>query len=90
MEARMERIGVRELKEHASEIVRRVREQRNAYEITYRGRTVARLVPVSDSPQSADRESYWAELDRVAAEIGSRWPHALTAADAVREQRRDP
>ncbi len=47
----MERIGVRELKEHASEIMRRVRDQRDMYEITYRGRAIARLVPITEQYQ---------------------------------------
>jgi prevent-host-death family protein len=89
MERPVQQIGVRELKEHASAIVRRVREQHDSYEITYRGQAVARLVPVSRSEGAASADRFWAELDRVAAEIGSRWPEGVTAAEAVREQRRE-
>jgi len=85
----MEHIGVRELKERTSEIVRRVREHHDMYEITYRGRAVARLVPVTEPAAPGNPAGYWAELDRVAAEIGKRWPEGVTAVEAVREQRRD-
>ena len=40
-----EEIGVRELKQRASEILRRVREDGASYAITYRGKVVARLEP---------------------------------------------
>jgi prevent-host-death family protein len=85
----VERIGVRELKERTSEIVRRVREQHNMYEITYRGRAVARLVPVAEPATAQSPEAFWAEVDRVAAEIGERWPEGVTAVEAVKEQRRE-
>ena len=85
----MERIGVRELKERTSEILRRVREQQDMYEITFRGRAVARLVPVTEPAAETVPDAFWAELDRVAAEIGARWPPAATAVEAVDEQRRE-
>jgi len=85
----MERIGVRELKEHTSDILRRVREEHRMYEITFRGRAVARLVPVVEPEVTADPAAFWEELDRVAQEIGMRWPNGMTAVEAVREQRRE-
>lgn len=42
----MERIGVRELRQHASRYLHRV-EQGETVEVTQRGRPVARLVPVA-------------------------------------------
>lgn len=89
MEVAVERIGVRELKEHASEIMRRVRDQRDMYEITYRGRAIARLVPITEPGTALRPELFWTELDRVAAEIGTRWPEGATAGEAVSEQRRE-
>lgn len=41
----MERIGIRELRQHASRWVRRVAEG-ESFEVTDRGRAVARLLPV--------------------------------------------
>ena len=85
----MRSIGVRELKEHTSQVVRRVRELGEEVEVTYRGRVVARLVP-ADRPRTTAGESadVWADLDRLADEITTRWPAGVSAADAVREERR--
>ena len=82
-------VGVRELKEQTSQILRRVREQREAIEITHRGRAVARLIPVGETRPAPQDSTVWADLDELAAEIGRRWPDGISAADAVREGRRD-
>lgn len=83
----MEEIGVRELKEKASEVIRRVREDKQSYTVTYRGRVVARLVP-ADSAEEEDFEEIWADMDRLAEEIGKKWPKGLSPEEAVSEQRR--
>jgi prevent-host-death family protein len=86
----METIGVRELKARASEIVRRVRDQRETIGVTVRGRVVARIVPVERQPPSPEELSaVWASIDEIAAEIGAHWPPDVTAVDAVREGRRE-
>jgi len=84
----MAEIGVRELKERTSEIIRRVRENNEAFDITYRGRVIAWLVPVAGSPRKEDWRAVWAEMDRTAEEIGKHWPAGVSAAEAVSEQRR--
>jgi len=84
----MRSVGVRELKAQASGIVRRVRERGETVEVTYRGRVVARLVPVEQPPEDADQSSVWTDLDQLAAEIGALWPSDVTAAEAVSEGRR--
>ena len=48
----MERIGVRELRQHASVYLARV-ESGETLEVTDRGRPVAMLVPVKDDPWQA-------------------------------------
>ncbi len=86
----MEEIGVRELKENASEVLRRVREEKAKYRITYRGRVVAELAPTSDDDREHDNwERIWAEMDETATQISKKWPKGVSAVDAVREQRRD-
>ena len=86
----MEEIGVRELKENTSEVLRRVREIGETYTITYRGRAVAHIVPAdTEMEDRADWEKIWAEMDETAAEITKKWPKGVTAVDAVREQRRE-
>ena len=79
----MREVGIRELKEQSSAILRRVREEKETITITYRGRPVARLVPVEDA------DVLWSELDQLALEIGSYWPKEISAAEAVKEQRRE-
>jgi prevent-host-death family protein len=86
----MRSVGVRELKERTSEILRRVRDQGEEVEITHHGRPVARLVPVTRArPSNEDLEAVWSELDRLAEEISAKWPDGISAVDAVREERRD-
>ena len=42
----MRQVGLRELRDRASKILREVREQKSEYVITHRGRPVALLIPV--------------------------------------------
>lgn len=87
----MRTIGVRELKARASRILRDLQQRGQEVEITHRGRVVARLVPVTDrrDQNSAAAARAWSSLDRVAREIGARWPRGRSAAAAVREIRRE-
>ena len=85
----MTEIGVRQLKQQVSDILRRVREKREVITITYRGRAVARLVPVEDAEgKQAESEAVWVEMDRLAQEVGAYWPKGQSALEAVQEQRR--
>lgn len=45
----MKQIGIRELNQHASRVIDRVRNG-EVIEVTYRGKPVARVVPLTDSP----------------------------------------
>jgi len=84
----MRAIGVRELKEHASQVLRRVRERGEEIAVTHHGRVVARLVPVPrERRQPRASAAAWASLDQVAREIGARWPKGRSAAKAVRDGR---
>ena len=86
----MRSVGVRELRERTSEIIRWVRDEGQEVEVTYYGRAVARLVPVPPGlPDETERASVWADLDQLAAEIGARWPEGITAVEAVAEGRRE-
>ena len=87
-------VGVRELKTHASEIVRNVRERRARYTITYRGEAVGVLIPLEQpraepaigGPDSG--ESAWDELVRLGQEIGRGWRSPLTSTELLSEMRR--
>lgn len=87
LEVNMQTVGIRELKQHASELVRRVREEGSEIQITYRGEVVALLIPVIRSTPQEEAQA-WAEIDSLAAEIGVRWPVGVSAAEAVAENRR--
>jgi len=80
-------VGVRELKQRTSELIRLVREQGKEVRITYRGEVVALLIPVAQTT-SQDEVEAWADLDHLAAEIGALWPSDVSAAEAVAEIRR--
>ena len=50
----MPEIGIRQLKNEASEILRAVREDKTEYVITYRGQPIAVLRPVEQAAAGAD------------------------------------
>lgn len=79
-------VGVRELKQQASELVRLVRETGSEVQVTYHGEVVALLIPVK--PVVVDTENAWLKLDHLAAEINARWPQGVSAVNAVSEGRR--
>lgn len=80
-------VGIRELKQNASRIVRRVRETGEETAVTVRGEVVAVLAPVAPVVRRPSRSAF-VTLDRLAREIGRAWPKGVSAAAAVREQRR--
>ncbi len=81
-------VGVRELKQQASELIRLVRETGSEVQVTHRGKVVALLIPVAPSKIKSTENRSWANLDTLAAEIGARWPKGVSAAQAVSESRR--
>jgi prevent-host-death family protein len=86
----MRSVGIRELRERTSEIIRWVRDEGQEIEVTYYGRVVARLVPAAPTlPDRDELSPVWTDLDQLAAEIGARWPADATAVEAVAEGRRD-
>jgi prevent-host-death family protein len=87
----MPETGIRELKTRASEFVRRVRERKVRYIITYRGRPVAILGPVEGTPimqAGASDASAWQDLERLGKTIGKGWRSRKTSADLLSETRR--
>ena len=85
----MKSVGVRELKDQTNRILRRVRERGEEIQVTYRGHAIARLIPASRRPRGGPASAaVWSDLDRLAVEIGARWPRGRSAVEAVREGRR--
>lgn len=92
-------VGIRELKNEVSEVIRAVREQQAKYVVTFRGRPVAVILPVDSSlerldlgrtltTQDDDNEAYWAELEALRAEITAKWQSEKSGVELVAEQRR--
>lgn len=81
-------VGIRELKQQASELIRTVRETGAQVQVTYHGKVVALLVPVAPAANPDAEKHAWDDLDSLAAEIGARWPKDVSAAQAVTEARR--
>ena len=90
----MPEVGVRELKAHASEIIREVREQRARYVITYRGRPVGVLLPLDEADTALPRmdeatgAQAWEALTHLGEEIGREWRSPLTSSELLSEMRR--
>jgi len=83
-------VGVRELKQQTSKILRRVREDGETIGITYHGETIARLVPVTPpEPSNEKMAAILADLEDLSAEISAKWPEGVSALDAVNDIRRE-
>ncbi|MFN8490588.1 MAG: type II toxin-antitoxin system prevent-host-death family antitoxin [Caldilineaceae bacterium] len=94
----MHEVGVRELKNEATEILREVREHGIEYIVTYHGKPVALLVPFTEeranlrpkrsAPSLAELEALWAEWDALAEEIDENWQSELSAVEQLSRDRR--
>ncbi|MBU0495053.1 MAG: type II toxin-antitoxin system Phd/YefM family antitoxin [Chloroflexi bacterium] len=92
----MSLIGVRELRNQISDVIRRVRQERAEYVITYQGRPVAMILPLD--VEQAEREMVqagkkavlgnWERYERLADEIRRAWPVDLATQDVVDAIRR--
>lgn len=86
----MQAIGIRELKERASEILRRVREEGATFDVTYRGRVVARLAPAQQTKDEiAESLLLLDELEQIGVEISEHLEGPVDAVEIVRDVRRD-
>lgn len=86
-------VGVRKLKNEATQIMRDVREMGAEYVITVSGEPVAKIVPVERKETAEAREErireHLREVDRLAKLVSAAWKSPLSAAEAVAEQRRE-
>ena len=92
----MSLIGVRELREQTSEVIRRVRQDRAEYVVTYQGRPVAIILPLDAG--RAEREMVqaskkavldsWERYERLAEELRRVWPADLLTQDVIGSIRR--
>jgi prevent-host-death family protein len=89
----MQSIGVREFRKDASRVFRYVRLKRKDVIVTYRGKPIARIVPLDDAGRASrpaqPAGGLWSEMDALAAEVTAAWNGTMSGADAVSEGRRD-
>jgi prevent-host-death family protein len=85
----MSDIGVRELKIHASEIIRKVKEKRMRYVVTHRGRPVATINPVEEIPLDSEHQaSAWDELVSLGQQISQNWQSKQSSTEILSNMRR--
>jgi prevent-host-death family protein len=85
----MPEIGIRELKNQASEIVRAVREERVEYVITHRGKPVAMIVPFEEAPEGEQLApgQWWQRIREIGRLMEEETPDAKSALQQLREDR---
>lgn len=89
-------IGVRELREEATRILQRVREEKAEYIITYQGRPIALLLPLDPDRVEAmmveagkhTLAGGWTAYARLADELRQTWPQEQSTQSALDEVRR--
>ena len=85
-------IGVRELKNHASRVIRAVREEMAEYVVTLRGEPVAVLRPLTEEEaqhlQQAGIDEALAEMRTTAREVAAAWTSQKSGVELIAEQRR--
>lgn len=85
----MAEIGVRELKIHASEIVRKIKENRVRYVITHRGRPIAAIIPVEEvQPGPEEGSSAWEMLVELGQQISLEWQSEQSSTEILSKMRR--
>ncbi len=86
------KIGIRDLKNRASEFVREVREEEVEYVVTVRGEPAAVLRPFSDADEKrlkrAERLEAFAELEGLARSVAAAWTVGESALQLLEKQRR--
>jgi prevent-host-death family protein len=87
-------VGVRELKTHAAEIVRQVRDARASYVVTHRGRAVAVILPIDgnqDPPNAAeavDATAAWDVFLRAGRHLERRFARGASGVRILSDMRR--
>ena len=85
----MEKVGIKQLKRDASAILKRVRENNETIEVTYRGDTIAQIVPVmSEVERRYNIEATLAERRRLRDDIAKLVKGPVDAVELIRDQRR--
>jgi prevent-host-death family protein len=87
-------VGVRELKTHAAQILRQVRESRTSYLVTHRGRTIGVILPVdadddvSQTSETVDATTAWETFVRVGRRLERRFTPGRSGVALLSDMRR--
>jgi prevent-host-death family protein len=85
-------VGVRELKANASRILRQVRDSRESFILTHRGRAVGVILPLESSPRETalddDEASAWANFLAAGRQIERRSRRGVDAVQLLSSMRR--
>ena len=85
-------IGVRELKNHTSRVIRAVREEMSEYVVTLRGEPVAVLRPLTEEEaqrlRQVEIDTALAEMKALAQDVAAAWISEKSGVELVAEQRR--
>jgi prevent-host-death family protein len=85
-------IGVRELKNQTSRVLRAVREEMSEYVVTLRGEPVAVLRPLTEEEtqrlRQVEIDNSLAEIKALAQEVAEAWTSDKSGVELVAEQRR--
>ena len=82
-------VDLAQLQEQIADLVTLVRDQGDVVFVAEHGRIIARILPPELLPEEIDQSlAVFDDMDRLAEEIGARWPAGMAATDAVNEQRR--
>ena len=88
----MPRLGVRELKNQATEVIRNVREKGAEYVVTYRGDPVAIVRPLTEADlkrlERSETDEALAKMKTLAGEIGAAWRSDKSGVELISEGRR--
>lgn len=83
-------VGIRQLMEQTSKVIRHVRDEGVVVEITYYGKVVAFLVPaIPPQFDNKDISAILTDLEQLSAEISAEWPEGVSAEAAARDVRRE-
>ncbi len=90
-------IGVRELRQRTTEVLRQVREEKTEYIITHQGHPVALLLPVSSEEIEAAMVqagkkavgSNWETYARLSQTLQQNWPADVPTQSTLNDIRRD-
>lgn len=83
-------ITASELKLRTNAIPRRVREQNDSFQVTYRRRAEACIVSAPAQAEGSVGPGHWPAIDELAEAISAHWPSNVRAAGVVSEGRRSP